>query len=40
MVTTSTFLFFLGAFFVFSVIGYKWGVVERATEISLEESYK
>ena len=40
MLTAENFLWFLGAFFIVSAIGYKWGVIERAAEITLEESYK
>ena len=40
MLTSSIFLFFLGGFLLFAFIGWKWGVVEKATEIALEEAFK
>lgn len=40
MLTPENFaLFFLGLLGI-SLVGYKWGVVERLAEISLEESFK
>jgi len=40
MLMADNFLFFLGGFFILAVIGWKWGQVERAIEISLEEAFK
>lgn len=40
MLTPENFALFFFAVFGISMLGYKWGVIERQTEITLEESFK
>jgi hypothetical protein len=40
MLTAENFILFFLAVMGISLLGYKWGVIERQTEITLEESFK